>query len=92
MSVLNRWVPRLTLVVAGLHAVTAFAAYHDTYRDMLSTGIVGSVHGQNDREAATWFFIGAPAVAALGLVSGWSVEHTGRIPRPSPRPSSASAR
>ncbi len=80
MSDLNRWVPRLTLVVAGLHAVTAVAQYRDVYRDMLSEGIVGSIDGQRDREAATWFFVGAPAVAALGLVSRWGVKNAGSIP------------
>ncbi len=80
MTDLNRWVPRLTLVVAGVHAVTAVAQYRHVYRDMLSEGIVGSVDGQHDREAATWFFVGAPAVAALGLVSRWGVKNAGRIP------------
>ncbi len=80
MAGLNRWVPRLTLAVAGLHAVTALAQYHGVYRDMLSAGIVGSVGGQHDREAATWFFLGAPAMAALGLVSRWGVNETGWIP------------
>lgn len=80
MAGLNRWVPRLTLVVAGLHTVTALAQYHGVYREMLSAGIVGSVDGQHDREAATWFFIGAPAMAALGLVSRWGVDQTGQIP------------
>ena len=80
MPDLNRWVPRLTLVVAGAHAVTAVAQYREVYRDMLSEGIVGSVDGQHDREAATWFLVGAPAVAALGLVSRWGVRNAGRIP------------
>ena len=80
MSDLNRWVPRLTLVVAGAHAVTAVAQYRDVYRDMLPEGVVGSVDGQHDREAATWFFVGAPSVAALGLVSRWGVKNAGCIP------------
>lgn len=80
MTDLNRWVPRLTLGVAAVHAGTALAQYRHVYADMLSTGIVGSVAGQSDREAATWFFVAAPAVAALGLVSDWGVKHTGRIP------------
>ena len=80
MSALPRWVPRLTLVVAGAHAVTALAQYRDAYRDMLAEGIIGSVDGQHDREAATWFFVAAPATAALGLVSPWGVERTGQIP------------
>ena len=80
MSDLNRWVPRLTLVLAGVHAVTAVAQYRQVYRDMFSDGIVGSVDRQHDREAATWFFVGAPSVAALGLVSRWGVKHAGCIP------------
>ena len=80
LSALNRWVPNLTLIVAGAHAVTAFAQYRDVYRKMLAGGIIGSVNGQHDREAATWFFVAAPATAALGLVSRWGVERTGEIP------------
>ena len=80
LSALNRWVPRLTLIVAGAHAVTAFAQYRDVYRKMLAGGIIGSVNGQHDPEAATWFFVAAPAMAALGLVSRWGVERTGEIP------------
>ena len=80
MSGPNCWVPRLTLALSGVHALTAIVQYRDVYNDMVSSGIVGSVSGQHDREAATWFFVAAPAVAGLGLVSRWSVKHTGRIP------------
>jgi hypothetical protein len=80
MSALNRWIPRLTIGVAGLHAITALATYHDEYRDILAAGLVGTVDGHRDREAATWFLIAAPAVAALGFASRWSVEHTETIP------------
>ena len=47
---------------------------------MLAGGIIGSVNGQHDREAATWFFVAAPATAALGLVSRWGLKRTGQIP------------
>ena len=77
---LNDWVPRPTLIVAGAHAVTALAQYRDVYRRMLAGGIIGSVNGQHDREAATWFFVAAPATAALGVVSRWGVTRTGQIP------------
>jgi hypothetical protein len=80
MSALNRWIPRLTIGVAGLHAVTALAIYHKEYRDILEAGIVGTVDGHRDREAATWFLVAAPAVAALGFASRWSVDHTETIP------------
>jgi Family of unknown function (DUF6463) len=80
MSGLNHWIPRLTIGVAGLHAMTAVATYHDEYRDILKAGLVGTVDGRRDREAATWFLVAAPALAALGFASQWSVKHTGRIP------------
>lgn len=80
MSGLNHWIPRLTIGVAGLHAITAVATYHDEYRDMLTAGLVGTVDGHRDREAATWFLVAAPALAALGLASQWSVQHAGSIP------------
>jgi hypothetical protein len=80
MSALNRWVPRLTIAVAGLHAITALATYHNEYRDILEAGLVGTVDGHRDREAATWFLVAAPAVAALGFASRWSVDHTETIP------------
>jgi Family of unknown function (DUF6463) len=80
MSALNRWIPRLTIGVAGLHAITALATYHDEYRDILAAGLVGTVDGHRDREAATWFLVAAPAVAGLGFASRWSVERTGSIP------------
>ncbi len=83
MSALNRWVPRLTLIVAGAHAVTALAQYRDVYRKMLAGGIIGSVDGHHDREAATWFFVAAPATAALGLVSRWGSRAPARFPLPS---------
>ena len=83
LSALNGWVPRLTLIVAGAHAVTAFAQYRDVYRKMLAGGIIGTVNGQHDREAATWFFVAAPATAALGLVSRWGSSAPARFLLPS---------
>ena len=80
MSALNRWIPRLTIGVAGLHAITALAIYHKEYRDILEAGLVGTVDGHRDREAATWFLVAAPAVAALGFASRWSVDQTETIP------------
>ncbi|MGH9269716.1 MAG: DUF6463 family protein [Ilumatobacteraceae bacterium] len=80
MSALDRWIPRLIIGVAGLHAIDAVVVYHDEYRDILAAGLIGTVDGHRDREAATWFLVAAPAVAALGFASRWSVERTGRIP------------
>lgn len=80
MTGLNDWIPRLTVGVAALHGITAVALYRDQYGDMLSAGLVGTVDGHRDREAATWFFVAAPTLAAIGFVSRWSVQHTGRIP------------
>lgn len=80
MPALNHWIPRLTIGVAGLHAITAVATYHDEYSDMLAAGLVGTVGGHRDREAATWFLVAAPALAAFGFASRWSVKHTGTIP------------
>jgi Family of unknown function (DUF6463) len=85
MSRLNRWIPRLTIAVAGAHAITAFANYRDEYRDILTAGVVGTVDGHRDREAATWFLVAAPTLASLGFASRWSVERTGSLPPSVPR-------
>jgi hypothetical protein len=77
-----RWIPRATIAVAVLHLVYAVVLYYGVYRDMVADGLVGSVADHDDREAALWFLVAAPALAALGATAEWAVRRTGELPAP----------
>ncbi|MGW6913971.1 DUF6463 family protein [Kitasatospora sp. NPDC054939] len=84
MNGIARWVPRLILVVAGLHLLTAFAqpnAWGAIARDGFFAAVAD--HGAADydaREASVWFLVAGVALAALGTLARHAVRATGRLP------------
>ncbi len=80
MSDLNRWVPRLTLVVAGstpsLRWPNIAMSTVTCCRRASSARLTAST-SERRPPGSLW---GAPAVAALGLVSRWGVKNAGCIP------------
>lgn len=62
----------------GLGAVT----FAGPLRDMASAGLVDSMSGFADRQAALWYFVGGGFLLTAGLTTRWIRKRTGVAPLP----------
>ncbi|KAB2352671.1 DUF6463 family protein [Actinomadura rudentiformis] len=86
MSNVNRRVPRpasipwLIIGIAIIHTVYAFVALAGTWGDIVQDGVVNSVSGDPEREAALWFFYAGIGFMAIGTFAHRAIRTTGRLP------------
>ena len=76
----SHWIPKATIGVAALHLAYAVVKYHGVYGDLISDGVFNSIGDHDDRTAAMWYLIAAPALATIGATAHWAVRRTGEIP------------
>ena len=76
-----RWIPRSLAVIGAAHLGVAAVEYRRPLGAMASAGVVNSVGGDAERDAAVWFTLGGVAMLTLAEVARWGVRETGRVPR-----------
>lgn len=76
---LTRWVPRLLLMIAGLHLVVGAVLYRHELAGIAGDGFVGTI-GNAHRDAAFWFMVAGVTLAMIADTARRAVRRTGRFP------------
>jgi hypothetical protein len=63
---MTRWCGWFLIATGIGHAAVGLVLFRHPVADVLREGIVNTVRGQYDREAAFWFLLFSPVCAALG--------------------------
>ncbi|MEV2273872.1 DUF6463 family protein [Nonomuraea africana] len=77
---MNRWIPRLTIALIGVHFLASLVAESSTFDDILREGLWNTVPGDPLRSYEMWFFLAGFPLLALGTMSQSIVAATGRLP------------
>ena len=68
---MTRWIGRTVLAIGALHTVFGLAVFRGTLAELLSEGLVNTVHGQPVREFAFWFIFFGLLAMILGALVDW---------------------
>lgn len=64
------------LIATGIrHAAVGLVLFRQPIADIVREGVLNTVRGQVDREAAFWFLLFSPVCVALGQLVNRAVEH-----------------
>ena len=79
------WLPRPTAgdaltVVGALHTSIGLAKYHKGLREMVRDGVIDTVEGDPEREAAVWFLTCGASLILMGRLARWTQRQTGTLP------------
>ena len=79
MSRSARWVPPLIVGTGVLHTGLGLVA-DAPLGDILDAGVIDSIDGDAEREAAFWYAATGVFMVALGELARWTVRETDRLP------------
>jgi len=70
-----------TLTVVGfLHTAVGLAKYHKTLGRMACEGVIDTVQGDHEREAALWFLMCGASLMLTGRLARWTQLQNGMLP------------
>ena len=72
--------PTLKGALDGRRVFLRFVALAGTWGDIVQDGVVNSVSGEPEREAALWFFYAGIGFMAIGTFAYRAIHTTGRLP------------
>jgi len=67
-------------VVGVLHTTVGLAKYRRTLRKMAREGVIDTVKGDREREAALWFLTCGASLILTGRLARWTQLQTGTLP------------
>lgn len=79
MSGLDRWLPRLMTGLGAVHVLFGVVESPGVIRDMLADGLVNTADSPQ-REYVVYFLVAGLAMLTIGMMAGYAVRTTGRLP------------
>lgn len=82
MTGLSRPTAGTALTIVGiLHTSIGLAEHREVLRDVVRDGVIDTVEGDAEREAAFWFITCGVAIVLMGWSLRWARLQTGTLPR-----------
>ena len=66
--------------IGVLHTSFGLANYREVLRRMVRDGVIDTVEGDPEREAAFWFLASGASLVLMGLLARWTQRRTGTLP------------
>lgn len=73
----GRWL----IILGALHLLYGGVAFAGALADIGGDGLLNTVDGHDDREAAFWYFVSGLLIGLLGFLAVWAEARTGTLPR-----------
>jgi len=74
------WIGKAVIFIGIVHSIFGFVVFRSEISQIFSEGLVNSVDGQPDREAAFWFLFFGFLGIITGLVIDWCEDTVGTLP------------